>query len=117
MRDPAAVASWAWPARTYPERMASLEAVGDARFRDDLLLTMDRRLAVARAVPVARKILSVPGLPEDGDDPLLNQIQSQRSSLAGRPEVLLALDRFLYHAGLGPLLVERESSAEEDLER
>lgn len=117
LRDPAAVASWAWPARTYPERMASLEAVGDARFRDDLLLTMDRRLAVARAVPVARKILSVPGLPEDGDDPLLNQIQSQRSSLAGRPEVLLALDRFLYHAGLGPLLVERESSAEEDLER
>lgn len=112
LRDPAAVASWSWPDRTYPDRMASLGALDDARFREELLLTMARRLAVARAVPVVREILSVSYRPQGGNESLLSTIQSQRRELAGRPEVLLALDRFLYHTGVGAMLVEREAPAE-----
>lgn len=104
LRDPAEAAFWVWPTRTYPDRMAELETLGDARFGEELLLTMARRLAVARAVPVVREILSVPDRPSDGLDTLVDTIQSQRRALARRPEVLLALDRFFYHAGIGPLL-------------
>jgi hypothetical protein len=41
----------------------------------------------------------------------LNEIQRQRRNLVDRPEILVALDRFLYHAGLGPALVEQEAAA------
>lgn len=108
LRDPAAVANWTWPVRTYPGRMAALGALADVRFRTELLLTMARRLAVARAVPAVREILSRTGSPEVGQDRPLSEIQAQRSNLASEPEVLMALDRFLYHAGLGPLLRARE---------
>ena len=81
----------------------------DARFRTDLLLTMARRLAVARAVPLVREIMARPDRPEVGRDRLLNEIQAQRRDLTSRPEVLMALDRFLYHAGLGPLLREQDA--------
>jgi hypothetical protein len=114
LRDPAAVASWTWPARTYPERMAALGALRDTRFRDDLLLTMARRLAVARAVPLVHEILNASNRPQGAGASLLNEIQSQRSSLAERPEVLVALDRFLFHAGLGPALARQDSPAEEN---
>jgi hypothetical protein len=116
LRDPAAVAAWSWPERTYPERMAGLAAVEDARFRDDLLLTMARRLAVARAVPVVHEILAVSERPDGGGAPLLNEIQTQRRNLVDRPEILVALDRFLYHAGLGPALIEQEAAAERESE-
>jgi len=112
LRDPAAVASWSWPVRTYPERMAALDALDDARFRTDLLLTMARRLAVARAVPLVREIWSGPDPPGAGQDLLVNEIHAQRWNVAGQPQVLMALDRFLYHAGLGPLLSDQETSGE-----
>jgi len=109
LRDPAAVAAWSWPERTYPERMAALAALEDSRFRDDLLLTMARRLAVARAVPVVHQILAASDRPQGGGTPLLNEIRSQRWSLADRPEVLMALDRFLFHAGLASALAQQEA--------
>jgi hypothetical protein len=106
MRDPAAVASWIWPVRTYPERMAALLGLEDTVFRDELLLTMARRLAVARAVPIVRDIVEGSERTPAEAGLLVDQIQAQRSSLARRPEVLEALDRFLFHAGLGPRLSE-----------
>jgi hyaluronoglucosaminidase len=106
LRDPAAVAFWSWPVRTYPGRMAALEALDDTRFRDDVLLTMARRLAVARAVPVVREILSVSDRTQGEKVPLVDEIRSQRQDLANRPEVLLALDRFLLLAGIGQLIRE-----------
>jgi len=112
LRDPAAVASWSWPVRTYPGRMTALGAMEDARFRADLLLTMARRLAIARAIPLVVEILARPDPPETGADRPLNEIHAQRWNLASRPEVLMALDRFLYHAGLGPLLSEQAEPGE-----
>jgi len=51
--EPAFVASWSWVAARYPARMADLARLADRPFRNDLLDAMARRLAVARAVPLA----------------------------------------------------------------
>lgn len=100
LRDPAVVASWTWTVRTYPERMAALEALTDEPFRTDLMLTMARRLAVARCVPIVHELRTESSGDDEKTQALLHAIREERARVRERPEVLLALDRFLIHAGL-----------------
>ena len=98
--DPAALASWTWVVRRYPERMEALAHAADRAFADDVLLTMARRLAVARAAPIAAEIRARRGVGRADVDALLSQLTAERARLAERPEVRAALDRFLAHAGI-----------------
>jgi len=102
--DPAALASWTWVVRRYPERMEAIARAADRAFADDVLLTMARRLAVARAAPVAAEMLARQGAGRADVDSLLAQLVAERARLSDRPDVRAALDRFLAHAGirLGP---------------
>lgn len=98
--DPAAVASWTWVVRRYPERMEALARAADRTFADDVLLVMARRLAVARAVPLVVEIQARRSAGRTDLDALESQIAAERSRLDGRPDVRLALDRFLAVAGI-----------------
>jgi hypothetical protein len=49
---PAFVDSFTWTVDRYPGRMAGLKGLKDTAFREDLLMVMRRRLAVARAMPL-----------------------------------------------------------------
>jgi hypothetical protein len=100
LRDPALVASWTWTVRTYPERMAALESLTDEPFRADLMLTMARRLAIARCVPIVHELRTKAGDDDEKTQALLHAIREERERVREQPEVLTALDRFLIHAGL-----------------
>ncbi len=52
LKHPAYVARWAYTRRRYPERIEALRELADTVFRDDLLLAMERNLAVAQAIPL-----------------------------------------------------------------
>ncbi|HXV75233.1 MAG TPA: beta-N-acetylglucosaminidase domain-containing protein [Candidatus Polarisedimenticolaceae bacterium] len=105
LADPAAFAAWIWPVRTYPGRIDELAGLDDTLFRDELLLTMARRLAVARAAAPARRLL-VPETSVEEAAEARRSIERQRAGLSGEPAVRVALDRFLVHAGLGALIAD-----------
>jgi hypothetical protein len=104
LRDPARVSLWKWTALRYPQRMRVLEGLADHVFRDDLLEVMARRLAVARAMPTVREIRARIAVGRQDTDRLVEQLEDERSRVAGSPGVLAALDRFLAAAGIQELL-------------
>lgn len=105
LRDPARVARWRWTELRYPERMGKLTGLVDAAFRKELLETMSRRLAIARAIPAASALRGRPT--EAGQQATARRtLRSIRSRLKGRPLALASFDRFLRTAGLGTLSTE-----------
>jgi len=98
--DPAFVDSFTWTADRYPARMGALAGVPDRAFRDDLLMVMARRLAVARAMPLTVEYLArVRAGRADAAD-VLAQIEQQRRDLAASPDAREALDVFLRAASV-----------------
>ena len=104
LRDPAAVARWGWTARRYRQRMADLAGLQDPLFRRDLLETMDRRHAVARAIPTVRELRARIAAGRSDTSQLIEQLRQERRDLSSRPVALRALDRFLATAGLASLI-------------
>jgi hypothetical protein len=98
--DPAFVDSFTWTADRYPGRMEALSRLTDGAFRDDLLLVMRRRLAVARAMPPAVEYLARlrAGRPDAAE--LLHLLEAQRRDLAPHPDAARILDLFLDAAGI-----------------
>ncbi|GEM_PF-3469307 len=92
--QPAYVAQWGYTERRYPGRMKALEGLADTVFRDDLLLAMERRLAVARAFPliVEYRTREAAHRPDTGE--ALQAILDLRDGIERRPTRLL-LERFL----------------------
>lgn len=86
---------WARTASLYPGRMIDLARLADAPFRRDLLAAMSRRLAVARAAPLARRYFEEGGASAPGRERILGDLRLQRLSLAKDPEGLRAFDGFL----------------------
>ena len=105
LRDPARLARWRWTELRYPERMGQLTGLTDVAFRKELLETMSRRLAIARALPAASQLRGRPT--EAGQrEAARNTLISIRSRLKGRPRALASFDRFLRVAGLDVLSIE-----------
>jgi beta-N-acetylglucosaminidase len=98
--DPAFVSSFTWTAERYPGRIALLERLSDAPFRDDLVRVMRRRLAVARAIPVAIEYLARVRAGRADAKAALDQIDAIRASLATFPDARRVLDLFLDAAGV-----------------
>jgi hypothetical protein len=107
LRDPAAVALWKWTVRRYPERMDELAGLRDPLFRRDLLETMARRLAVARAMPMAREIRARVASGRQDIAQLVKQLRDERARVADQPGALAALDRFLEAAGIAAHLSDQ----------
>lgn len=100
LHDPAFVESFTWTVSRYPGRMAALARVADAPFRVDLLRMMNRRLAIARAIPltveyVARRRAARP----DAAETLL-LIDDERHRWDANPDARRTLERFLVAAGI-----------------
>lgn len=100
LNDPAFVDSFTWTAARYPARMHALAGLADAAFRSDLLTVMARRLAVARAMPLAIEYLARvrAGRPDAAD--VLAQIDRERASWSGAPDTARVLETFLATAGV-----------------
>lgn len=93
--DPAAAAAWRTVAEVYPGRTASLRSLADREFRDQLLSAMARRLAIARAWPIARDYRDRRGEGGEGFARAAAQLQASRQDAVKDPQALRALDRFL----------------------
>jgi hypothetical protein len=100
LADPAAVASWSWVERRYPERMQELGAIPDERFRDDLLAVMSTRLTIALAMPSARALKSRLASGREDTESMVRQLRTLRQAVETQPRNTLALDRFLEAAGI-----------------
>jgi len=111
LRDPAAVASFGWVVKTYPGRMDALAALADPWFRKDLLTVMERRLALARIVPLVVELRARRATGRSDLAVLAEQIARERARVADREEVVEAVDRFLIHAGLPRLAKAPEPTA------
>lgn len=98
--DPAFVASFTWTESRYPGRMAALEKLADARFRDDLLRAMRRRLAVARAMPLAVEYAARVRAGRADAAEVVARIEAQRRETAGNPDTARILDLFLLAADI-----------------
>ena len=106
--DPALVSSFTWTESRYPSRMAALEPLADTLFRDNLLRSMRRRLAIARALPLAIEYLARRSAGRPDAEVLLSRLREERSSWSSYPEALGALDTFLGAAGI-PVAPARRS--------
>jgi beta-N-acetylglucosaminidase-like protein len=100
LHDPAFVSSFTWTEARYPGRIAALEALADAAFRGDLLRAMRRRLAVARALPLAIEYLARRSAGRQDADVVLARLRNERASWSHHREALAALDTFLSAAGI-----------------
>jgi hypothetical protein len=107
--DPALISRWRWTLARYPERMKQLQGLADTAFREELLDVMARRLAIAKAIPAVREILArqaagrsdLAGLIAE-----LNRLRAHPDSRSAR----VALERFLFAAGVLPLLESAEDA-------
>ena len=92
--DPAYMASFVWTVRRYPDRMRELADLEDEWFRDDLLITMAKRLAVAGALPSIREYRArrAAGRVDAGD--VVLALEEQRSRIED-PEVGRVFDRLM----------------------
>lgn len=107
-RDPALVSRWRWTLTRYPERMRGLQGLADRVFRDELLEMMARRLAIARAIPPVREILTRQSAGRSDLGGLIAEVNHLRDRVT-RPTVRIALERFLHAAGVLGLLGSAES--------
>ncbi|HEX6851518.1 MAG TPA: beta-N-acetylglucosaminidase domain-containing protein [Candidatus Polarisedimenticolaceae bacterium] len=98
--DPVALDRWTWVAARYPDRMAALGAIVDRPFRDDLLDVMSRRLAVARALPLAEEYRARRAAGRPDASALLDALDTERAALAADPGARAALERTLAHAAI-----------------
>jgi hypothetical protein len=96
--DPVGLDRWTWVAARYPDRMRALEGVADRTFRDDLLALMARRLAVARALPLAEeyRVRRAAGRPDAIE--VLDAIDAERAALASTPDARAALEHTMAYA-------------------
>ena len=93
--DPAFVDSFTWTADRYPGRMLALAAIPDGPFREDLLMVMRRRLAVARAMPLVIEYLARVRAGRQDAARVLAGIEQMRHDLASVPDAHDVLDVFL----------------------
>lgn len=93
--DPGRSERLTWTAERYPARMAALTGLADEPFRDSLLRAMNRRLAVARMLPLAREYLARKraGRPDAAE--ALAAVEDERARAAYVPEARRAADLFL----------------------
>ncbi|HEX4823282.1 MAG TPA: beta-N-acetylglucosaminidase domain-containing protein [Candidatus Polarisedimenticolaceae bacterium] len=96
--DPAFVESFTWTADRYPGRMLALAAIEDGPFREDLLMVMRRRLAVARAMPLVIEYLARARAGRSDAAAVLQSIEQQRHDLLIVPDAHDVLDVFLRSA-------------------
>jgi hypothetical protein len=102
LNDPAFVESFTWTADRYPGRMAALAGVADEPFRRELLRTMRRRLAIARAIPLTVEFLSRSRTGRPDASETLARIDGERRSWGGDADARRTLERFLTAAGIPP---------------
>jgi hypothetical protein len=95
LNDPGFVMTFTWTVERYPSRMESLAFIADRPFRDELLRTMRRRLAIARVMPLAVDYLARMRGGKPGGDGVLTRIDVQRRSWLGDPDAAGSLDAFL----------------------
>jgi hypothetical protein len=98
--NPALVDSFTWTVERYPGRMAALQGLADAAFRDDVLRIMRRRLAIARAIPPTIDYLARIRAGRADAAEVLARIEAQRRSWDGDPDARRVLERFLAGAGV-----------------
>ena len=103
--DPAFVESFTWTVDRYPARMEALSRLSDARFRDDLLTAMRRRLAIGRAIPPTIEYLVRVRAGRADAAVAKAQLEAERASWAATPDAGRVLDLFLRAAGV-PLASE-----------
>ncbi|MBD3868278.1 MAG: beta-N-acetylglucosaminidase domain-containing protein [Acidobacteria bacterium] len=99
LAHPAYVARWGYTLKRYPDRIAALSKLSDTWFRDDLLLAMKRRLAVARVFPLIVEYRARKAAGRKDADDILRTILTVRERTAERP-VRLLLESFLEEAGV-----------------
>lgn len=102
LHDPAFVSLFTWTADRYPGRIAALESLPDVRFRDDLLTTMRRRLAIARALPLVIELLARRNAGRADAAAVMAKIADEQASWSGFPDARRVLDRFLAAADALP---------------
>jgi hypothetical protein len=100
LKDPAFVESFTWTVARYPGRIAALKAAADAPFRDDLIRIMNRRLAIARVMPLTVEYFARLRAGTPGADALLARIADERRSWSGDPDASRILDLFLHAAAV-----------------
>jgi lipoprotein signal peptidase len=93
--DPAFVESFTWTADRYPGRMAALSRLADPAFRDDLLRFMERRLVIARAMPLVVEYAARRRAGRADAADVLAQLEAQRKALHDDPDAARILDLFL----------------------
>ena len=94
LSHPAFVARWGYTLKRYPERIAALANLTDPRFRDDLLLAMNRRLAVAKVFPLIAEYRARKKAGRSDADEVLERILAIRDETTERP-VRRLLESFL----------------------
>jgi hypothetical protein len=107
LQDPAFVDSFTWTVARYPERIAALSKLKDAPFREALLKMMRRRLAIARAVPLAVDYLAKTRSGDPGAAAVLTRIGDERRSTANDADAKRVLELFLTAAGIPATPVAR----------
>jgi len=100
LHDPAFVESFTWTVTRYPGRMEALARVADAPFRADLLQMMNRRLAIARAVPLTVEYLAQTRAANPDAARTLTLIDGERRRWDANPDARRTLERFLAAAGV-----------------
>jgi hypothetical protein len=100
LKDPAFVDSFTWTEARYPDRIEALWKLDDAAFRDDLILVMQRRLAVARAMPLVIEYEDRARHGRADAAEMLARIAGERSFWSDAPDALRILDLFLDEAGI-----------------
>jgi hypothetical protein len=98
--DPVALDRWRWVADRYPVRMRALEGVEDPLFRTDLLRVMDRRLAVARLLPLAEEYRARRAAGRADTDAALDAIDALRAEPRATPDARAAVEHTLAEAGI-----------------
>ena len=100
LHDPAFVESFTWTAARYPGRIQALETLDDVAMRDDLLRAMRRRLAVARALPLAIEYLARKDAGRADASDVLARLNDERALWTSHREAAGALESFLSAAGI-----------------
>lgn len=98
--DPAFVESFTWTVLRYPDRIEALARAADTAFRDDLIRIMQRRLAIARVMPLTVEYLARLRAGRPDAQEVLARIADERSSWDDDPDAARILDLFLVAAGV-----------------
>ena len=100
LNDPAYVESFTWTVQRYPGRIAALELVADAPFKNDLIRIMRRRLAVGRVLPLAVEYFERRRAGRADAEETLARIADERRAWDEYPDAARILDSFFEAAGV-----------------